>query len=112
MRATSDLALLDLCGEVNESSTPFESLNIAMQFLFAAESHSYPITQAISEAALRKGFDGIWYPSYFSLVKENSVPNIGLFGHPVKDGRVTVDCINRARLTSATYGIRMGTLFN
>jgi RES domain-containing protein len=112
MHTTKELNLLDLCGEVQELGSPFESYNLAMRYLFAAESHSYPITQAIGQSVMSAGFDGIWYPSYFSLVKPQYVANIALFGHPVRDRLVEIECINRARLKSASYEIRMGPLFS
>jgi RES domain len=111
LRPRKEMKLLDLCAEIDEQGTPFESLNFAMRFLFAAESASYPMTQAIAAAAIKRGFDGIWYPSYFSLVKEDTIPNIAIFGTPIRAKKVQVVCTNRSSLKSAAYEIRMGPIF-
>jgi len=113
LRPTSDLRMLDLtAAPLQDGPTPFESLDIAMRFLFSAEEHSYEITRAIARAAARAGFDGLFYPSYFSLVKPDRVANIAIFGRPIRDGTVEVECINRALLKSAAYELRMGPLFS
>jgi RES domain len=113
LRPTRNLRMLDLTEALHEDGpTPFESLEIAMRYLFAAESHSYGITRAIARAAKTAGFDGIFFPSYFSLVKTECIANIALFGHPIRDGAVHVECINRAMLKSAIYELRMGPIFS
>ena len=113
LRPTHDLQMLDLTAEPQgEESTPFESLDMAMRYLFSAEDHSYEITRAIARAARRSGFDGIYYPSYFSLLKSERIANIAIFGRPVKQKIVEIECINRAMLRSASYEIGMGPLFS
>jgi RES domain len=113
IRPVGKLRMLDLTGVPNESGdTPCESIDIAVRFLFSAESHSYEITQAIARTVAKSGFDGIYYPSYFSTLKETRVPNIGIFGHPIADKKVEIECINRARLKAAKYEIRMGPIFS
>jgi hypothetical protein len=48
LRTSRNLRLLDLCGDVeNDGSTPFQSLYLAVQFLFGAEQHAYDITQPL-----------------------------------------------------------------
>ncbi len=112
LEATRDFRMLDLTSPPQEAAeTPFESLDIAMRFLFSATDHAYEITRSLSRAALEQGFDGIYYPSYFSLVKESTIENIALFGHPISRGDLKVKCINRAMLRKATYEITMGPLF-
>lgn len=113
LETTRDLRLLDLTAPpISDGATPFESLDISMRFLFSAGDHSYSITQAIARRARRAGYNGIVYPSYFSLVKLKSIPNIALFGRPIKSGAVRVKAINRAMLSSATYEVRMGPIFS
>lgn len=113
LRPTRDLRMLDLTAEPKDDRpTPFESLDMALRFLFAAEGHSYEITRSIARAARRQGFDGIYYPSYFSLVKPERIANIAIFGHPIANKDVEVECINRAQLKTAHYEIRMGPLFS
>ena len=54
---------------LQEDVTSFESLDMAIHLLFLAPSHSYPITRAIATAAAQAGFDGILFPSHFSLLR-------------------------------------------
>lgn len=42
--------------------------------LFLARSHSYEISRAIALAAKETGFDGIIYPSFFSLIRTGGHP--------------------------------------
>ncbi len=113
LQPTRDLRMLDLTAEpFIDGSTPFESLDVAMRFLFSAEEHCYEITRAIARAAAAAKFDGIFYPSYYSQVKPERVPNIAVFGHPIGKGIIKVECINRAMLKSAAYELRMGPIFS
>jgi hypothetical protein len=108
LKAERDLKLLDFCAEIDEAMSPFESIALALRFLFSAEAHSYPHTQLIAEQAAAAGYEGLVYPSYFSLVKATSVPNLAIFGFPIRDGAISVSCINRAMLDQANYSIRFG----
>lgn len=109
LRTNRDLRLLDLCGDVeNDGSTPFESLYLAVQFVFGAEQHAYAITRAIAAAAKEIGLDGIMYPSYFSSLRQDQIPNLALFGHPIAEGDVGVTCINRMLLETAKYTVQLG----
>lgn len=132
---TYSLNLLDLSKVLAapEGNSEFESLDMAVHMLFLASSHAYGITRRISLMAAEAGFDGIVYPSYFSLLRtgampfeaiyglsgrvieryaehENSkiVPNIALFGHPVADGKVTVKCVNRILMKRVQYDLQFG----
>lgn len=116
-----------------ENATEFESLDMSVHMLFLAGRHAYKITRAIADAARAAGFDGIVYPSYFSLLRigqmpfqtvygisqrripqlqENeqakSIPNLALFGRPVADGKVAVSCINRIILSRVAYDFHFG----
>lgn len=97
--------------------------------LFLARSHSYDISRAIAWAARDAGFDGLIYPSFFSLVRTGGHPfetayglslrrfhpesnkyaeaftiqNLALFNRPLEQGAVHVDCINRLVLTHVGY---------
>lgn len=130
----ADLKLLDLTALIKEEGvTEFESIDLAIHFLFLAESHSYGICRAIAKRAKENGFDGIIYPSYFSYIRTGhmpfetiygitirrmphltdyvegqSIPSLALFGYPVKDGKVKVDCINRVVLNSVKYSYSFG----
>lgn len=130
---TRDLNLLDLTELLQEDTTEFESLDIAVHMLFLAGDHAYDICREIALHVRSAGFDGIVYPSYFSLVRTGAmpfdtiygisirriaslsgrakaqvIPNVALFGRPIEDGTVTVKCINRLVLNRVTYDLQFG----
>jgi hypothetical protein len=101
--------------------------------LFLAGEHSYELSRAIAASACKAGFDGLIYPSYFSLirtgappfetvlgisirrfptvaeyVKSQSIPNIALFGRPIEEGIVKVACLNRLVINKVDYDIQFG----
>lgn len=134
LRPLRQLKLLDLTALLEEEDvTEFESLDMAVHMLFLAGKHAYQITRAISDRAFAEGFDGIVYPSYFSLLRlgvmpfettygishrripqlreyeqAKSIPNLALFGRPVADGRVEVTCIDRLIINRVAYGFHFG----
>jgi hypothetical protein len=129
LKTQRDLRLLDLTQVLKEDGTEFESLDMAIHMLFLARSHSYEISRAISLAASDVGFDGIIYPSFFSLMRTGGHPfetayglslrrflperdkyadaftirNFALFGRPLETGSVRIECINRLILTKIGY---------
>jgi hypothetical protein len=131
---TSRIRLLDLSALlVHEETTEFESLDMAVHMLFLAASHSYPIARRICEVIKRDGFDGIVYPSYFSLLRlgaipfdtaygislrrfphlqqyeqAKAIPNLAIFGRPVSDGRIEIQCINKLVLNRVEYSVHFG----
>ena len=135
LRPRRELALLDLSRLLDEPQevSEFESLDLAVNMLFLAGEHSYPVTRAISRAVQKAGFDGMVYPSYFSMLK-NGVkpfettygishrripqyrefedakisPNYAIFGRPVEKGLVEVQCINRVVLSTVGYSVHFG----
>jgi len=130
------LRLLDLSEVLlEENVTEFESLDMALHMLFLAGRHSYEISREIARAALKHGFDGLVYPSYFTSLRtggtplettfglshrilpgfreharRNTILNLALFGRPLADGIVVVRCIDRAILKKATYTVHFGPL--
>lgn len=128
------LRLLDLTVLLTEPNVlEFESLDLAVLMLFLAGPHSYPVSRAISLAAHKGGFDGIVYPSYFSLLRSGAMPfethygislrrypqlheseqskvfsNLAIFGRPIQDGTVDVQCINKLVLRSVSYEFHFG----
>lgn len=129
LRPVRGLRLLDLTAVLKEDVTEFESLDMAIHMLFLAKSHSYEISRDIAIAARDAGFDGVIYPSYFSLLRTGGrpfetayglslrrfhpqaeqyataymIPNFALFGRPIEQSSVTVKCINRMILTQIGY---------
>lgn len=133
LRAATTMRLLDLTHLLNDGISEFESLDMAIHMLFLAGPHSYAICRAIAAAVRNVGFDGVIYPSYFSLLRTGGmpfetsyglsnrrlhglegyerakiIPNLALFGRPIREGRVTVDGINRLVLYQVEYGLRFG----
>ena len=118
-----------------ETVTEFESLDMAIHMLFLAGNHSYEISRDIAFAAHRNGFDGLVYPSYFTLLRtgatpfetilglshrrfpgfreyarRNTISNLALFGSPIAEGLVTVRCIDRVMLNKVEYKLNFGPL--
>jgi hypothetical protein len=92
------LRLLDLSETLEETVTEFESLDMAVHMLFMAGKHAYPITRAIAERAKEHGFDGVIYPSYFSMVRLGVTPfdtNYGLSLRHHVDGYGKAETIER-----------------
>lgn len=129
LKLERDMRLLDLTHVLKDDVTEFESLDMAIHMLFLARAHSYEISRAIALAAKAAGFDGLIYPSFFSLIRTGGHPfettyglslrrfhpqaeeygraftieNFALFGHPIKSGSARVHCINRLVLTQVGY---------
>lgn len=135
LQPKSNLKLLNLAVILEEDCTEFESLDISVQFLFYAENHSYEISREIAKAAYKSGFDGIIYPSYFSSLRTGSyptetiygmsirkfpqfkdrienqiIPNVALFGRPIKEKKISVECINKVILDRIDYHIHFGPI--
>jgi hypothetical protein len=131
---TKNLRLLDLTELLQEKdATEFESLDMAVNMLFLAGKHSYPITRQIALAAHAANYDGLVYPSYFSLLRTGGMPfetvygishrripalaanekskviaNLALFGRPIAEGKTVIQCINRLILTRVDHGFHFG----
>lgn len=136
LKPQRDMRLLDLTHVLKEDVTEFESLDMAIHMLFLARSHSYGISRAIALAAKDAGFDGLIYPSFFSLIrtgghpfetayglslrrfhpqaeeyaKSFTIPNFALFGRPLEELSVHVHCINRLVLTQIGYKAHFGPI--
>ena len=131
---TKDVKLLDLTAILPETGRDeFESLDLAVHMLFFAEEHSYELCRAIALSAFKSGYDGLVYPSYFSLLKTGKIPfetsigishrmfpqladqekskiiaNLALFGRPVDQGVAEVRFINRLILRQVHYKFHFG----
>jgi hypothetical protein len=129
-----ELQLLDLTHLLTEQDvTEFESIDMAIHMLFLAGKHSYDIAREIAASVQAAGYDGLMYPSYFSLLRTGGMPfetllgmshrkiprfadrerskitpNIALFGRPINDGTVEVEGINRLVLTRINYEYHFG----
>ena len=138
LTSTRELRLLDLTEVLlgdKDYVSEFESLDLAVHMLFLARNHSYGISRAIAMAVWAADYDGIVYPSYFSLLRtgerafetsfglmhrslamyaererSKTVPNFGLFGHPIAEGRVEARCINRIFLRQVLYDVHFGPI--
>jgi hypothetical protein len=130
------LKLLNLSEPLREEhTTDFESLDMALHMLFLAGRHSYEISREIASSAQKRGFDGLVYPSYFTLlrtggvpfetvygssyrripgfheqIRKNTISNLALFGRPIADRLVKVQCINKVILNKVEYMLHFGPL--
>jgi hypothetical protein len=127
------LLVLDLSAWLKEEGSEFDSLDMAIHFLFLAGKHSYNICRKIARKVHEKGLDGILYPSYFSLVRtgaipfetimgmsvrkiedlrayvqSQSIPNLALFGRPISEGNLQVECINKVIINRVSYDLSFG----
>ncbi len=132
-----ELKLLDMSAVLDEDADEFTSVDLAIHFLFLAGKHSYPICRAIAKAAAGLGFDGLIYPSYFSYLRtgiepfrtvyglamrrikdmrevaaSESIPNIILFGRPVAEKNISVECINKVILNRVGYDVSFGPAYH
>ena len=128
-----DLRLLDLSALLSEEGTEFDSLDLAVLFVFLAGKHAYDIARSFADAADVVGYDGIVYPSYFSRARSGAetvetvyglsgrrieqmreredakvIRNLALFGRPLERGDVSVTSINTVRLGHISYGAFLG----
>ncbi len=129
-----DLRLLDLTVLLTEVGvTEFESLDMAVHMLFLAGEHSYEIIRALAIEAHHAGYDGLIYPSYFSLLKTGAVPfetsfgishrmlsqrhqdekaktisNLAIFGRPLEDRKVELRSINKLIISQVKYSFHFG----
>lgn len=137
LEPTRELRLLDLSVLLKEEDgiTEFESLDLTVHMLFLAGKHSYKYTRAIAEAARSAGFEGLVYPSYFSLLRlgempfqttygishrrfaqlqtheqAKAIPNLALFGRPVEAGAIAVKCIDRLVINRVAYDYHFGPI--
>lgn len=135
MHPARELRLLNLAALLREGDhvSEFESLDMAFHMLFLAGKHAYEIIREVAIAARAAGFDGLIYPSYFSLIRlgimpfqtiygishrriqslqdheeSKAVPNLALFGRPVASGDVAIESINRLVLRQVQYGYHFG----
>lgn len=109
---TIDLKILDLSAEIEEDGTEFESLALSIHYIFRAEEHSYEICKKIARFTFSKGYDGIIFPSYFSKIKSENIPNIALFNSPINEGKIKVSSIDRIKIDKVDYIYSFGPLLN
>lgn len=130
---TSTLNLLDLSFLLQEEVTEFESLDMAIYMLFLASKHSYTVSRYIAKETKKAGFDGLIYPSYFSMLRHGnipfetvygisqrrisdfqqheqskSIPNYAFFGRPISESKIKVSGINRLILRKVNYSFHCG----
>ncbi|UCS92442.1 RES family NAD+ phosphorylase [Echinicola marina] len=132
------LKMLNLAALVSEEGVDeFTSIDLAVHFLFLAPKHAYPICSRIAQFIKEQGFDGIIFPSYFShsrtgaipfetiygmsirrippmkkYAESQSVPNIALFGWPIKEGKVKIHSINKVIINNIKYDLSFGPAYH
>ncbi len=107
LRPTKAIKILDLTSSTKRDTTPFEDPDIWLTCLIF-DSDSYNICQKLSQHIHELGYDGFISKSYFQQVAEREHKNISFFGRPIKDGLLTVECINRIVPQDVTYEYYLG----
>lgn len=105
------LKLLDLTADFDGiPSTPFDDPGIFARFLSLSRNEQWlDHARAVSRAAFQAGLDGIRYKSYYGQAKQQSgALNVALFGRPIEAGTMTIESVNRVRLTDAHYQFSFG----
>jgi len=132
-----NIKLLDLTEIIQEDVgvTELESIDMAIHLLFLAGKHSYRVSRDIASSVFKAGYNGLIYPSYFSLLKTGAtpletiydisirrvpslkkhakshiIPNLALFGRPIEEGLVKVRCLNRLVIRKVEYDLQFGPL--
>ena len=138
LQPAENLNFLDLTPTLAEANvTEFESLDLTMFMLFMAGGCAYPILRSLAEEVRLSGFDGIAYPSYFSMLRNGVKPfettygiwnrriqhfkkfeeskiskNYAIFGRPIEEGKIKVVCKNKVVLSAAYYSIHFGPVLD
>jgi len=135
-KPSKPLKLLDLSVILDEDCTEFESLDLSVLMLFLASQHAYKILQKLSNFIRENGFDGIIYPSYFSMLKTGNIPfetvigisnrrlndfktceankivkSVALFGYPLRDNKLDVISTNKLLLNQVKYDFTMAPIY-
>lgn len=135
LKPSKNLTVLNLTEALTYETSEFESLDMAVHMLFMDGKNSYEVSKEIAVAIKNAGLDGIIYPSYFSsiqtgaqpletiggvsirmlsslkkIVEANTKANVALFGRPVEEGKVTINCISRIVLRKVTYDFDLGPI--
>lgn len=106
---TRDLQVVDL-SDVDESAAkhPFESVRIFLDKLAFAGSHEYELCREMAREISVLGVDGFVYVSYFAQAHSRRLQNIALFGHPIADGTLRLESVNRVQLRKVSYEYTFG----
>lgn len=104
------LRIVDLTKTLNASGSPWEDLSFSLRFLCSTGKDAYPITRAIAREVYDRGYDGIFYWSFFNQVSQEKGKNLVLFGSPIKEGKLEVVSIDRLLLDQIKYSFSLGAL--
>jgi hypothetical protein len=105
------LVLLDLTAEFSSvGATPFDDPNIFARFLsLSRETQWLGHARTVARTAQAAQFDGIRYTSYYAQAKKQpEALNVALFGRPLEAGYLTIESVNRLRLTDVQYAFSLG----
>jgi hypothetical protein len=108
------LRVLDLYDFPNTGTTidPFNSVDILITKLCHSGPHEYDKCRLLARAVAQAAFDGMIVPSYFSQVKDKSLPNLLLFGFPETDKKISLQSLNRVKLDRVQYEFTLGPVFD
>lgn len=104
------LKIIDLTKTLNDSGDPWEDLSTSLNLLCSTGQDAYRITQAISREVFNRGYDGIFYWSFFNQITQEKGKNLVLFGSPIKEGKLEVISKDRLFLDQVQYSYSLGAL--
>lgn len=105
-----DLKILDLTENIEiNPETPFDDVNLFIDVMCKSRGKWLEYCREISRSALKSGYDGIRYTSYYAQAKQDCTSlNLAIFGRPIADERVMVQSVNRIRVTNMRYEFQFG----
>jgi hypothetical protein len=80
--------------------------------LSVATEDEYPKCRMLARRMLELHVDGFTYRSFFSSVKADELTNIALFGHPIRDGKLSMASLNRIKLDRIDYRLSLGPVMH
>ncbi len=108
LRPVEPIRLLDLSScKARVPITAFEDPNVWLTCLLF-DSESYENCQELSRYIKSLGYHGFVSKSYFQQVSEREHKNISIFGRPIVESLLRVDCVNRIVPQNVTYDYCLG----
>ena len=73
-------------------------------------SREYEGSQLIAKRVYERGYCGINYLSYFSMIRDRKYSNVVIFGHPIKEKTLELISLNRIRFNKIQYDFTYGPI--
>jgi hypothetical protein len=104
------LRVLDLSRDIDDrdARTEFDRVDLLLRRMAYAGKADYDLCKELAAEIHARGFDGFFFESYFAQVHSKELRNLGLFGYPVRDGKLSLKSVNRVCLSSVAYDYSFG----